>query len=203
MLYHSLLAVCLLVVGTSAERANIILHKTVVNEPDCPDGIYRIDSNFTVRLDLYNVGDGVATDVELSDMWPVVTEENKNAFSLIDDGTHDYTHERDGTIDMILEPIEAGEKKTIELGILCNFAGTFPGARATLRYKPSPDDEVMESYSTAMQAMSVLTTDAYRQYFENHMMEYVVFFTSAVALIFVPLWFQMQVKWALESKMIQ
>jgi len=161
------------VAGAVAQEGNLIVHKQVLSE--YPD-VYASGENFTVTIDVYNIGDGSAFDVSVTDNWPETTSSGTEAFKLVD-----------GSYTSTWGEIVTGEHVSANFTIVPMFEGRFDGSRASGRYEPKQDAETKIVISTAMRPMSVLNTEQYTKYFAKQYQEWAIFYLCSLATIFVPL----------------
>ena len=145
---NSRLFLALFATGVAAQEGNLIVHKVVcflnsvswmgVNGWDLslqkvlsevPD-VYASGENFTVTIDVYNIGDGSAFDVTVTDTWTETTSSGTDAFKLVD-----------GDFATAWAEIPAGESVSTNFTIVPHFEGRFDGSRATGRYSTTKDAE--------------------------------------------------------------
>lgn len=171
------------VVAIFAQEGNIIVHKQVDSDFE---GVFASGTNFTVTVDVYNIGDGSAFDVSITDSWPESTSTGTDAFELAD-----------GSYAATWAEIPAGAKVTHNFTIVPKFEGRFEGSRATGQYQPSEGAEAKMVISTAMTPMSVLSAEQYAKHFAKHYQEWAIFFICASASVFIPaaVWGFMQTKY--------
>jgi len=159
-------------VAALAQEGNLIVHKKVDSEYE---GVFAYGNNFTVSVDIYNVGNGAAYDVTVTDSWPESTSSGTDAFVLTE-----------GTFSASWPEIAAGAKVTHNFTIVPKFEGRFDGSRATGQYQPTPDAEAKVVISTSMTPMSVLSAEQYAKHFAKHYQEWAIFFICSSASVFVP-----------------
>jgi len=110
-----------------AQEGNLIIHKRVESDYE---GVFASGTNFTVTVDVYNIGDGSAFDVSITDSWPESTSSGTDAF-LLSDGSYSGSWDE----------IAAGAKVSHNFTIVPKFEGRFDGSRATGQYQRSRDGE--------------------------------------------------------------
>lgn len=164
-----------LAAGALAQEGNLIIHKQIKATNDA--GVFSTDKNFTVSIDVYNVGDGSAYEVSVTDNWPESTSSGTDAFKL--DPSSSYSAN--------WPEITAGGHVSYNITIMPIFEGRFEGSRAQGSYQPTLDGDAKMVLSTSSAPMSVLAADQYAKYFAKHNQEWGIFYIGALSTILIPL----------------
>lgn len=171
----SLSVLLTLAAGALAQEGNLIVHKQVTAENDAD--VFSMGKNFTVSIDVYNVGDGTAYEVSVTDHWPESTSSGTDAFKL--DPSSSFSAEWD--------QIAPGGHESYNITILPDFEGRFDGGRAQGSYRPTEDGDPKMVLSTSSKPMSVLNAEQFAKYFAKHTQEWAVFYAGTLSTILIPL----------------
>ena len=166
----------LLCTYAAAQEGNLIIHKVVESSTPEFDHVFASGQNFTVSLQVHNVGQGSAYGVSVKDHWPEQTSSGTDAFKLAG-----------GSFEASWTEIAAGSKKIHNFSIVPLFEGRFDGSRAQGQYQSNPDGEVRTVVSTSMRPMSVLGAASYAKTFSKRYGEWFVFYLGVVIAVFAPL----------------
>lgn len=163
-------------------NGRLLVHKQLETDPAM---VFASGKNFTVKFDIYNVGDSSAYDININDVWPATTAEGAEGFVLLE-----------GSMDFQLEELAAGDHKSWEFTMAPFFEGNFAGARAEVTYLPTAEGEAVQARSTEPGRMSVFSAENYLKYFASHTREWTIFYVSAAASVLVPFaaWILIQVQ---------
>jgi len=170
---NSFALLAVFVAGVVAQEGNLIVHKQVLS--DYPD-VYSTGMNFTVKMTVYNIGDGSAFDVKVKDTWPSSTSSGTDAFKLVA-----------GSFTSKWAEITSGASVSANYTVLPTFEGRFEGARATGSYKITKDGASKKVLSTAGASMQVISEEQFSKYFAKHYQEWTIFYLGCLASVFVPL----------------
>lgn len=103
-------------VDDNAPPASLVAHKQI--NSDFPT-LLSIDAPFTVTIDVYNIGNGSAYEVEIKDQWPM------ESFDLVD-----------GEMNTTLSILEAGANYTLKFTLIPKQDGQLRSSYAVIQYKP-------------------------------------------------------------------
>jgi hypothetical protein len=170
---HSSVLVALCFGVAAAQEGNLIVRKSVQAEVE---GVFATESNFTVNIDVYNIGDASAFDVSVTDVWPETTSSGTDAFKIVD-----------GSSTATWETLGAGEHVQHTFTVVPMFEGRFDGSRATGQYQATPESESKVVISTSMAPMTVLSQEQYIKYFAKHYQEWAIFGVLSSSTVLLPL----------------
>jgi len=165
---------------SGSERANLIVQKKLT---PAHEFFFAQDQNFTVQLNIFNVGNGPAYSVAVSDEWPA------QYFELLD-----------GEMTKKFEEIGAGQNASFNFNLKPNFNGVFPGFRARVEYQPTMDAQnVQFGYSTQMYNTSFLSSDLFNKITSSHCCEWTVFGVGTSAAVVGPLLYWLYIQFNFQN----
>jgi hypothetical protein len=156
----------------AAQQGNLIVRKSVQSDVE---GTFASESNFTVSIDVYNIGDAAAYDISITDVWPETTSSGTEAFKVVE-----------GSMTAKWETRGAGDNVKHTFTVVPMFEGRFDGSRATGQYQPTADSESKVVISTSMAPMTVLSLDQYAKHFAQHYQEKTIFGVLSSSAVIVP-----------------
>jgi len=147
-------------------EAILILQKTVHTEYN----VVAPDVNYTIELEVFNVGDGVAYEVKVRDDWPATY------FNILEgETTHSWNE------------IAAGAHESYNITMAAKQEGEVSGFRATVEYQPTLEGPIQIGYSTAMRNLTIIPAHHYAKATAKHYQEWSVFAILSVGVVFGPL----------------
>jgi hypothetical protein len=160
-------AVLCLVAVASAQQGFLVVKKSV----DSSTGYFGPNQNFTVTIDIHNIGDGSAFDVEVADPW------SEESFTL--GGAFEHTYQE----------IKAGEVESFTFQVAPLAVGEQAGFAAQYRYQPfaEPLEEPQTGSSNTAAGFEVLEQAAYAKLTASHTVEMSIFTVALFLTIAVPL----------------
>jgi len=176
-----LFAFALLVSFCAAEpTALLIVQKSITT----PENVFAVGINFTVTLDIINIGDRSATDVQVTDPWPL------QSFQVVE-----------GTNEASWEEIPAGEKVSHSFTFQPNQDGVLSGFNAILKYTAVDDEEAepQTGASSHMYQMTIYPRAAYDRYVAKHYEEWTIFLASAFSTVVLPFIYWIYIQHAYEN----
>ncbi|XP_076802890.1 translocon-associated protein subunit beta-like [Clavelina lepadiformis] len=147
------------------EKAKIILVKRILND------IITERNDLAIEYNLYNIGDGVATDVELAD-----SSFHESDFELIS-----------GMTSVKWSRINAGSNVTHAIVVQPLRAGDFNFTSAVVQYVSEKGVDVTFGYSNEIGEQEILSLKEYNRLHASHMMEWGLFALWCMPSIDVPL----------------
>jgi hypothetical protein len=162
-----LLALCSVAYVSAGDEAILILQKTITHEYN----VVAPGINFTVSLDIYNVGKSAAYEVKLRDEWPPAT------FTLLEGKTQHEWNE-----------IPAGGHEQVNLTLTPKLENIEqPGFRAQIQYQPTIDASPQFGLSTNMRNITSITTALFEKATAKHYREWTIFGVLSALTILAPL----------------
>jgi len=160
---------------TTVPTANLLVQKHVTADPF---PFYGEGKNLTVQVNIFNVADGVAYEVSVSDPWP-------SSFNILTGKTNAKFPE-----------IPAGGKAELNLTLSPNFHGDFASFQAVVHYKPNENsDSNMIGYSNPVRNMTILTGELFEKLTAKHYREWALFSGLSLMTVLLPLfvWLKVQI----------
>jgi len=142
-------------------------------------GAYRLvakDTNFTVAVQITNIGDSSAYSVSVSDEWP-------NGLNVIE-----------GEASVHFDEIAAGNTTSYNYTVSPSLEGELSQSRARVEYQPSLDAQVQLALSTATQPITIIGAELFHKLTNTHTLEWGVFVAALVLSILGPFayWYYIQ-----------
>jgi hypothetical protein len=168
------LALIALAWSAAPPTANLLVQKHISADPFIYIGEGR---NFTSHVTVYNVGEGAAYDVVVSDPWP-------SNFNVLE-----------GKTTMKFEEIAAGGKVELNLTLSPAFNGEFESFPAVVQYKATEAQTVQDGSSNVVRDLVILSTEHFDKRTAKHYREWALFSGLSLLTILLPLfvWTKVQV----------
>jgi hypothetical protein len=138
-----LVALVLFVAAQVDAAGELIVNKKIENSYD---QAMAASYNYTVDVDVFNVGDSIAYEVSASDDWPA---EN---FEIVD-----------GESSHVWDEIAAGEKVSYKYIVSPIGTGEVRGFRAEVEFQPEKDGEAVTVFSNPMNSYKVYEKELFEQ----------------------------------------
>jgi len=133
--------------------------------------VFAQQRNITVQINIFNVGDSSAYDVEINDPWP------KAQFHLVSGKTHAK-----------FEEIPAGGSESLNLTVLPSFHGAFSGLPATVTYSVVDDGGKPQlGSSNPIGNISIIDTTTFEKLTAKHIREWLIVAAALFFTILYPL----------------
>jgi len=167
--------------GGSGERGWVVLHKQVTagythdfgDQHGGKVGLFATNHNLTVSIQIFNVGNGPAYNVKVSDPWPLTSSQ----FSLLS-----------GSSSEEYEEILPGQNQTFNFSLVPSFSGELAGFPATVQYSPQLDNpNIQFGESNPMANMTIVSAELFDKITAKHFREWLIFLLGSGSLVVGPL----------------
>ncbi|XP_002132080.2 translocon-associated protein subunit beta-like [Ciona intestinalis] len=171
---------CFCVVASEESSAKLILTKNILNS------IITQGNDLAIEYNMYNIGDGVATDVELADStlhdtdFELISGKMSVKWDRIQPGTN-VTHV------VVVRPLKSGAQ---------NFTS------AVVQYVASEDSEPKFGFSSEIGEVEILSLKEYNRLYAPHVVEWGMFGIWTIPSLLLPymLYYNSKTKYTVKSK---
>jgi len=149
-------------------EGSLIIRKQVTQDL----GYFGVGEEMIVMIEIFNVGEGSAYDVTVTEKWP------EDGFELVT-----------GEATTVIDEIEAGGENKFNVTYKCLQQGVFDGFRADVTYAPTNGqrDTPRQAYSTGMQKMYILPNDQWLSYVKDRTLDYALLGALSLGVVVLPL----------------
>jgi len=149
-----------------AQEANILIRKNLDSEIP---GLFAPGRNFTVQIELWNVGDSPAYDVRVTDAWPL------DKFNLTGGNTNQTFPE-----------IAPGTKESYNFTLQPGVDSEYHGFAARVEYQQVKDGPIQIGWSTLTRPIQLIENEIYHKLTAKHYVEWFLFLALALGSVVVP-----------------
>lgn len=138
----------------NVEPASLVAHKQILS--DFPS-LLSIGAQFSVSIDVYNIGNGSAYEVEIKDQWPL------ESFDLVE-----------GDMNVTLDVLEAGANYTLKFTLVPKQEGQLRSSYGIVSYKPLQSLPYPLYLLTSRPLdQSIFSADVYRKFTRSQTVRFV------------------------------
>jgi len=137
---------------------------------------FAFGKNFTVEINIFNVGDSNAFDVSVVDEWP-------NSFAFVK-----------GKNQAKFDHVLAGGREHFNFSVSPSFEGELEGFAAKVHYLPAENAQLQTGYSTSSRNITFLSAELYAKITAKHYREWAVFSGGLLLALLAPLFVYTQIQ---------